>query len=250
MSDSGCVRSETGGLFVTTSWTRVLAARGDSPEAHAALSELCAAYYTPVLVLMRQAAPDKEAARDLTHEFFCRLLSRQGLDTADAGRGRFRYFLLGAVKHFLSDYRAHGRARKRGGGRDPLPLQSGIDTSASIDVPDLAGSSPEREFDRRWALALLDRALNQLAAEQTEAGKREDFETLKPWLTGDKQCCTQAETAARLGVSAGALKVAVHRLRKRFRVLVKAEIANTVDDPAEVTQELRYLLEVLSSPGG
>lgn len=236
--------------FVTTQWTRVLAARGDSPEAQAALGDLCAAYYAPVLAFLRRGGRDEDAARDLTQEFFGRLLARRGLDTVEPGRGRFRSFLLGAVKHFLADQSDRSRALKRGHGQEHVPLDAhpSGDTTVSLQIPDPAAPVPDTFFDRQWALTILDRALAALAAEHQVAGKGPQFETLKPWLTGDAENLSQAEAAGRLDMNEGAVKVAIHRLRKRFRELVKAEIAQTVDESADVQTELNYLLEALSRP--
>ena len=238
--------SKTPGIFVTTQWTQVLATRGDSPEARQALSDLCAAYYTPVFVLIRRVTPSEEAARDLTQEFFARLLSRAGLGQVDPERGRFRFFLLGAVKHFLADVHDEQCRLKRGGGRVPISLDAGTDSSPDMEIADASLPSPELEFDREWAITLLARALERLGREQAGAGKGEHFPALKPWLTGDKQDASQADLAARLGMSEGALRVTLHRLRKRFRELVKEEIAGTVGDAAHVREEMGYLLEVLS----
>jgi RNA polymerase sigma factor (sigma-70 family) len=234
------------GIFVTTQWTQVLATRGDSPEARQALSDLCAAYYTPVFVMIRRAAPNEEVARDLTQEFFARLLSRSGLGQVNPERGRFRYFLLGAVKHFLADVHDEQYRLKRGGGRVPVSLDAGTDTSPSLELADTTTPSPDLEFDREWAVTLLDRALDRLGREQAEAGGGEQFPALKPWLTGDKQEVSQSDLAARLGMSEGALRVTLHRLRKRFRELVREEIAGTVGDSTHVREEMGYLLEVLS----
>jgi RNA polymerase sigma factor (sigma-70 family) len=237
--------SKSPGIFVTTQWTQVLATRGDSPEARQALSDLCAAYYTPVFVLIRRMTPSEEVARDLTQEFFARLLARAGLEQVDRERGRFRFFLLGAVKHFLSDVHDEQCRLKRGGGRVPISLDAGTDSSPGMEIADTSVPSPELEFDREWAVTLLDRALDRLGREQAEAGK-EQFPTLKPWLTGDKQDASQADLAVRLGMSEGALRVTLHRLRKRFRELVKEEIVGTVGDSTHVREEMGYLLEVLS----
>jgi RNA polymerase sigma-70 factor (ECF subfamily) len=236
--------------FVTTHWTRVLEARGDSPEAQAALGDLCAAYYAPVLAFIRRSGRNEDAARDLTQEFFARLLAQRGLGTADPGRGRFRSFLLGAVKHFLADQYDRSRAAKRGSGQEHIPLDAGAagDTTVALQIPDPAADVPDTFFDRQWALTILDRALAALATEHHADGKAEQFETLKPWLTGDAEKLSQAEAARALDMNEGAVKVAIHRLRMRFRELVKAEIAQTVGGGADVQAELNYLLEVLSRP--
>jgi DNA-directed RNA polymerase specialized sigma24 family protein len=231
-----------------TRWTLVLRARGESPSAQSALGELCEAYYAPVLTFIRQSGRQEEAARDLTQEFFARFLAGHGLDTVQQGRGRFRSFLLGAVKHFLADQHDRAQAAKRGGGQMIVSIEAGAatNTTTELQIPDPAGPVPDTLFDRQWALTLVERALNGLAGEFAAAGKAEQFETLKPWLLGEVESLSQADAARRLGLTEGAAKVAIHRLRKRFRELVKAEIAQTVDDTTQVQDELRYLLEVLS----
>ena len=171
-----------------------------------------------------------------------------GSTPCEPGRGRFRSFLLGAVKHFLADQHDRAQAAKRGGGQKVVSIEAGAGTSttAELQIPDPAGPVPDTVFDRQWAVTLVERALNVLAAEFAAAGKAEQFDTLKPWLLGEVDSLSQADAARRLGLTEGAAKVAIHRLRKRFRELVKAEIAQTVDDAAQVQEELRYLLEVLS----
>lgn len=221
-------------VFATTHWTRVLEARGASPEAKEALGDLCAAYYGPVFAFIRWNGADDEKARDLTQEFFRRLLAGHGVDSVDPQRGRFRSFLLGAVKHFLSDSRDRVRSERRGGGLTQVALDT--------QLKDARGVTPDREFDRKWALTVLDRAL--AALEQEHAGTNH-FSVLKPWLTGDAEQLSQADAAARLNMNVGAVKVAVHRLRRRFRDLVKSEIAQTLHDPSQVREELAALQEAM-----
>ena len=236
------------GQFAPTRWTQVLQARGESPEAQAALGELCAAYWQPVFHFIRRDGRDEETARDLTQEFFARILARRGLDTVEPGRGRFRSFLLGAVKHFLADERERAQAAKRGGGRAILSIEAGAgtNTTAALQIPDPAGPPPDTVFDRQWAQTLVARALDLLAREFAAAGNTAQFETLKPWLLGQVDSLPQAEAARRLDLTEGAVKVAIHRLRKRFRELVKAEVAQTVPEPGQAHEELRYLVEVLA----
>ena len=233
------------GGFVTTQWTQVLEARGESPEAKAALSDLCAAYYAPVFAFIRRNVADEEAARDLTQGFFARLLSRHGIDTVDPQRGRFRSFLLGAVKHFLSDMRDQAQRLKRGAGQRLGSIDLETDTSPGLQFPDPKVLSPDCEFDRKWALTVLDRALATLAQEHSDAGKSQQFEVLKPWLTGDTETISQADAAHVLDVNEGAVKVAIHRLRRRFREVIKAEIIRTVSDRAQVEEELLSLWKAL-----
>ena len=229
--------------FVTTRWTLVLRARGESSEAQAALGELCAAYWRPVFQFIRRGRRDEHTARDLTQEFFARLLGGHGLDTVQPGRGRFRSFLLGAVKHFLADMHDRENAVKRGGGAVAVPLDA--DDTGAPELPDPASPPSDTVFDREWAVALVNRAVESLAAEHADEARRAQFAVLKPWLLGDVSGLTQADAAERLGWTENAVRVAVHRLRRRFRELIKQEIAQTVDDPAQVQEELRYLLEVL-----
>jgi len=245
MSNSDHEPAPLAHAFVTTQWTRVLEARGDSSDAKAALSDLCAAYYAPVFAFVRRNSPDENAARDLTQEFFARLLAARALK-ADPQRGRFRSYLLAAVKNFLADMRDHDHAAKRGGGTAPLPLDAGTDTSPGLEVADANASSPDREFDRKWALTVLGRALAALAAEHVDDGECKQFEALKPWLTGDNENLSQADAARELDCSETTVKVAIHRLRKRFRELVKTEIRQTMNDPTQVADELSCLMAALS----
>lgn len=233
-----------GSAFAPTRWTLVLAAQGDSPAAQAALGELCESYYQPVFRFLEREGRTEDAARELTQEFFARLLAREGFATADPARGRFRSFILGALRHFLGDQRDRDHAAKRGGGAVHEPLPAPTDTSPGRELAAPTGAADDRWFDRQWALAIMDKALRTLAAEHAAAGKADQFEYLKPWLVG--AAAAQADVAAQLGWSEGALKVAVHRLRKRFRELVRTEVAQTVPAFADVDAELRYLVEVLA----
>jgi len=239
-----------GGAFGTTQWTQVLAARTESPAARAALSDLCAAYYTPVHAYIARTTRDLGEARDLTHSFFERLLSGAQLAGVQRDRGRFRSYLLGAVKHFLADTRDRHSAAKRGARHPHLPVEQSTaettaDTHPGIDPPDPHGLPPDAWFDRQWALTLIARALDSLAAEYDAAGKTNHFSLLKPWLTGDRPDLSQAETASHLGLSEAALKVSLHRLRRRFRDEVKHHIAATLEHPGDAQDELQSLLRAL-----
>ncbi len=229
----------------------MLAARGDSREAMQALRELCDVYYAPVDAFIRRAWAGPDDSRDVTHEFFAKLLAGQALKNVERGRGRFRSYLLGAVKHFLCDRRDCERAVKRGAGAAPRSLDEPGDLakgepSIGNQLADPAGFPPDAFFDRHWALTVLSRTIETLRVEADAQGEGDRFEALKPWLSGDAATLVPADAAQTLGVSDGAAKVAIHRFRKRFRQLVKAEIGATVADAAEVSSELGYLIEALS----
>lgn len=222
-------------------------ARGPTPAARAALGELCDAYWTPVFRFLCREDHDADQARDLAQEFFSRLLSRGGIDEVDANKGRFRSYILGALKHFLSDVARSQNRQKRGGDAIVVPIDSGgTETSPGFQLPDPAASVPDTYFDRQWALAIMERALASVRSVFEKAGKGKQFDTFKPWLIGDTDKLTQAEIAAELDMTTGAVKVAIHRLRKDFRDAVRSEISQTVNSPTEIAEELRYLIEVLS----
>ena len=234
--------------FAPTRWTLVLRARGQSVEARAALSELCEAYYQPVLRFLRREGRDEEAAREFTQEFFARVLGGSGFDQAHPEHGRFRSYLLGALKHFLADQRKRQQRLKRGGGwaAESLDALGSEDESGSMQIADTSLPAPEAFFDREWALALLARALSVLEKEFNAGGKTGQFDALKPWLMGEAPSMSQADAARRLGLSEGAVKVTVHRLRKRFRDAIRAEISQTLRDPSLIDEELRHLIASVS----
>ena len=232
--------------FHTTRWTLVRHATGQSPAGRQALSDLCAGCYRPVVAFLRREGREEDAARDLAHEFFRRLLEKPSFGGAEEVAGRFRSYLLGALKHFLAHERERAGRQKRGGGAESISLDAGTDTSPGLELLERYTLPPDAWFDRQWALAILDRALAALASEQESAGQAAEFARLKPWLTGDAEHGEQAATARACGMSAGSLKVAVHRLRRRFRHLVKAEIAQTLDARENIDEEMRCLLAALS----
>jgi RNA polymerase sigma-70 factor (ECF subfamily) len=230
--------------FATTRWSLVLSAGEDSrPESRKALSDLCEAYWYPLYYYVRRRGHGAEDARDLTQEFFATLLEKESLRVADPARGRFRSFLLGSLSHFLANEWRRRSAQKRGGRRGPLPfdLGSAEDRYAREPAHDL---TPEKAFERRWAILLLDGTLSRLRNEYAAAGKVALFEKLSPYLAGRKGAA-YGEVARALDLSEGAVKVAVHRLRRRCRDLLRAEVAQTVDDPAEVDEELRHLMSAV-----
>lgn len=234
--------------FAPTRWTLVLQARGHTPEARAALGALCEAYWQPVFRFLRRSGREEDSARELTQEFCARLLAGDPLSAVDPRRGRFRSFLLGALKHFLADLQDRQSRLKRGGGvtLESIHPRTDTRTTSVVEPADPAAMPADEVFDRQWALAVIERALRQLEDEMAGAGRGEQFELLKPWLEGEAAGVSQAEAAQRMGLSEGAFKVSIHRLRKRFRQLVREEVAQTVNDPADVQEELKYLVEVLA----
>jgi RNA polymerase sigma factor (sigma-70 family) len=245
LPDTTRAAGASGDTFATTRWTQVLVSRGHSAEGRQALSDLCAAYYGPVVAFLRREGRDEDAARELAHEFFAGVLERQSLDGADPERGRFRSYLLGALKHFLANRRVHELREKRGGRIVHEPLAVGTDTSPGLAIPDTSTPSLDTVFDREWALSILERAFDVMKRECEQSGATREFETLKPWLTGESASRPQADAARELGMNEGAVRVAIHRLRRRFRELVKAEIAQTVNEPGDVAEEMRHLIAAL-----
>ena len=240
--------------FRTTHWTQVLAARGESADAKQALRDLCETYYGPVEAFVQRYRVGRDDARDLTHEFFAKLLEGNSLRGVERTRGRFRTYLLGAVKHFLSDQVDRTLAEKRGSGQSPLSLQASPGHHRSerqehtpLDVADPHGFPPDAFFDRQWALAIVEKAMSVLQAESQDRGETQRFEVLKRWLIPFDDGAIAAETARSLGMTDGAFKVAVHRLRKRFRQLVKDQIASSVDGPEALQAELDYLILALTA---
>jgi RNA polymerase sigma-70 factor (ECF subfamily) len=232
-------------VFVTTHWSMVqAAARSDTPRAQAALEQLCRTYWYPLYAFVRRRGYSPEDAQDLTQDLFARLLEQDSLARAQPDRGRFRSFLLGALRHTLAHDWAKRMAQKRGAGRVLSLDLSGAEERFRLD-PASATASPDQLFDRQWALALLDQVLKRLETEYQSAGNDSLFHALKETLTGSRQTQPYAALAARLHLSEGAVKVAVHRLRKRYRQLLQAEIEETVTTPEEARQELQYLIQVL-----
>lgn len=227
--------------FHTTRWTRVCLAKADSDDGRRALAELCDAYYEPVVAFLRCELRDAEAARELSQAFFARMLAGGTIGAAAPERGRFRSYLLGAAKHFLSHEREAVRRMKRGGGVVPVAL----DDESVGALPDPGQVSPDVAFDRQWAITVIERAVGALRAECATAGQEDFFEKAKPWLMGEAVHGDQAALAAACGMSAAALKMAVHRLKQRFRACVKAEVAGTLGDPMLVEEEMRSLFAAL-----
>ncbi|MGB8169860.1 MAG: sigma-70 family RNA polymerase sigma factor [Chthoniobacteraceae bacterium] len=231
--------------FEQTRWSMIFAAAGgEETEARQALEHLCRTYWYPLYTFVRRQGHSAHDAQDLTQGFFARLLEKKDLAAVDRANGRFRSFLLAAMKHFLANEWDRARTQKRGGG---IALVSIDDTTAEQRYQHEPADqiTAEQLFDRRWALTLLDQVLARLGEEMMCAGKAGQFDALKFCLTGEKGAAYE-EIAIRLGTTAGALKVAVHRLRDRYRTLLREEIARTVGSAAEVDEELRQLFSALS----
>ena len=236
-------RSSGGGdRFATTHWSLVVSAgQAPSPEAGRSLAVLCENYWFPLYAFVRRAGHSPEDAQDLTQEFFARVLEKHFLAAADREKGKFRTFLLTALKRFLANEYDRAGAQKRGGGRTIVSLE-GLEARYGREPANTL--TPERIFERQWAISLLDRVLRRLQNETTADGKDELFDVLKGHLMGSKPT-SYAATAVRLGMSEGAVKAAAHRLRRRYRELLREEIAQTVTSPEEIEEEIRYLFTCL-----
>ena len=231
--------------FHTTHWSLIAAATGQQGDAsQAALEELCQAYWYPVYAFVRRRGHSTEDARDLAQEFFRTLLENGYLADADGDRGRFRAFLITAVSRFLSKERDKAQAQKRGGGRQPLPMDFEDGENRYLREPSHEWTA-ERIFTRRWALTLLDRTLAELRKEHEEGGKLPQFEALKVFLTGETGAPPLRQVGLDLGLNEGAVKVAAHRLRQKYRQKLRDLIAQTVATPDDVDEELRHLLGAL-----
>jgi RNA polymerase sigma-70 factor (ECF subfamily) len=231
--------------FHTTRWSIVASAGGQRTTAtDAALSTLCQTYWQPLYAFLRRSGRPAAEAQDLVQEFFATLLEKDYLAAADRERGRFRTFLLTLLKRFASHQRERGAALKRGGGQTVLSLDfDSAEQSCRLEPAD--GWTPEREFERRWALTLLDRVLSHLAAEYRERGRDDLFQRCRVFLTGETAGPSYAEVASSLGMTEGAVKVTIHRLRQRYRELLRNEIKQTVAAPEDVADELNHLLAAL-----
>ena len=233
------------GHFRTTRWSVVLAAgRADSPSARDALETLCRSYWFPLYGYARRHAADRDAAHDLVQGFFARLLEKRDLADADRERGRFRAFLLTALKNYMANERDRAGAAKRGGGRVVLSLDvESAEGRLSIEED---AAAPDAQFDRHWALVVMERVLESVREEYVRANRGELFERLTPCLTGDGDV-PYRDLAQELEMTEAAFKVAVHRARKRFRECLRREVAETLSDPGEIEAELRDLVAALAS---
>jgi RNA polymerase sigma factor (sigma-70 family) len=226
--------------FPTTRWTLVLSAADDC-ERREALDWLCERYWHPVYAFIRRWKNDPVEAQDLTQGFLTTFLQRRSIESAHPEQGRFRSYLLGALKHYLCDRRDYAAALRRGGGVESLPLSwEGLE-ERYLQTP--SGLSPELLYERQWAMGLIEQVLDLLKNEAAAAGKARVFDELKGFLTGEGD---YRQAAMALGMNEGAARVAVHRMRRRYRELLTAEIAQTVNDPAAIQDEIRHLIEVVS----
>ncbi len=236
-----------GSDFRTTSWSLVIDAkeRGNT-SAEAALAELCQRYWYPLYAYVRRRVGNVAEAQDLTQEFFARLLGKNVLAAASQERGRFRSFLLTAMKNFLANEWDKAKAAKRGGGRRTLPLV--FDTAESrLSLEPAHDLTPERLYERQWALTLLELVVDRLEREFAAASKQAQFTALKPAIAGSQVALDYAAAASQLGMTEDAVRQAAHRLRRRYRELLRDELARTVADPADVDDEIRSLFETLAT---
>jgi RNA polymerase sigma factor (sigma-70 family) len=224
--------------FPTTRLSLVLAAAGTSgSKSREALADLCRMYWHPLYSYVRRQGHDADQAQDLTQSFIARLLEKNTLQKFQEQRGRFRTFLLASLKHFLANERDSARAQKRGGGQAPIPIDSGVNPSDSL--------TPEKAFERQWALGVLSRSLERLRDEFARTGKAEHFERLRGHLTGDDSAIRYRDVARELSMTEGAVKVAIHRLRLRFHEALREEISMTVAHPEDIGDEIRYLMSAI-----
>jgi len=237
---------DTGTIFATTRWTVVLAARGrNTPQADVALEELCRTYWYPLYAYVRRQGHSREDAEDLTQAFFARLLEKNYLEGISSTGGKFRAFLLVAVKRFLANEWDRANCQKRGGGVAPLSLDwQDADTRYKIDPPDAV--SPDKLYDRAWAITVLEHVIIRLQDEHAADGKAALYAQLKPFLMAGKDALSYGQAATALQMPEGTVRVAVHRLRRRYRELLREEIAQTLSDPTLADEEMQSLFAALS----
>jgi RNA polymerase sigma-70 factor (ECF subfamily) len=231
--------------FVTTQWSQVQRAKeGEDTEARHALETLCQTYWQPLFAFIRRQGYSPEEAQDLTQAYFAELLEKDVLQVVDPSAGRFRSFLLASLKNFLSHEREREGALKRGGGTVTFSLEAATEQMPAAAEDDQK-LSPDQAFERQWALTVLDRSLERLRLAADESNATGQFERLKPFLTGQESTMPYSEVGEELGMTEGAVKTAVYRLRKSFGGMLRAEIAETVVDPSDIDDEIRHLLTVV-----
>jgi RNA polymerase sigma factor (sigma-70 family) len=230
--------------FATTQWSLVLTAQSESPAAHEALEKLCRTYWRPLYAFVRRQGYSHEEAEDLTQGFFAVLLQRRDFDSLRAEKGRLRSYLLIALKHFLADERERAMAVKRGKGQPSIPLED-LRSRAETGIEPSDPLTAERIYERRWALTLLEHVFRQLSDEYRKANKAALFDWLKQLLPDEPGTPSQAEIAAKMGMTENAVNQAFYRFRQRYQLLLREEIAHTVAMPKDVEDELRHLISVL-----
>jgi DNA-directed RNA polymerase specialized sigma24 family protein len=240
------IEAESRGAFVTTHWSMVLAARGQSPAAEQALENLCRTYWRPLYGFVRYEGYSPAEAEDITQGFFALLLERKDFQSVHQEKGRLRSFLLASLKHFMANERRRAMTLKRGGGRVPIPLE-GLRAEGSAEFERSDTLSADRLYDRRWALTVLDRVFARLQDESAGSGNAGLIERLSKLLSGEPDQPSHAEIAREFGMTENAVKQASHRLRQRYRQLLREEVAQTVATPAEIEDELRDLIAALRS---
>jgi len=250
MPESEQVESTSGGrspIFATTHWSVILQSGDElSPAGNAALEKLCHTYWFPIYSFLRRQGRSEPDAKDLTQQFFSLLLKRRDFQRADASKGKFRTFLLVSLRNFLANEHDRNTAAKRGGGQAIFSLDA-IPPDQFLQIEPASDLTPDKMYDRRWALRLLEEALRRLHEEMGAGGKAELFQALKPFLTEDPAAGDYGAVATKLGLTSQTVAVNVHRLRQRFRELVRAEVTQTVSCPTEVEEEMRHLHQALES---
>lgn len=246
-TDQGSAFSGYGDIFVTTRWTVVLMAADQSaPEAERALEEICQTYWFPLYAYIRRRGHSAEDAEDLTQDFFRLLLEKNWIASADRGKGRLRAFLITSLKNFLTNEWRQASAQKRGGGQHPVSIDTGVAEGRYASATASPSIEAEALFDSQWALTLLELTLQRLADEYAADGKADEFTALQDGLFLAHETFNYPDMAARLGKSVNALRVTVHRMRKRFRELYREEVAQTLPPGADPDDELRHLAKSLS----
>ena len=240
-------RGQYGGVaFTTTHWSVVLEAQGESPAAQEALEKLCRTYWRPIFAFLRRQGIPPEEAEDITQGFFAQLLERRSLDAVRKEKGRLRSYLLGALKYFVADEKRRAMAVKRGKGQRLIPLEE-FRADERIEMEPSDPMTAEMIYERRWALTVLERVLSRLKDEYRAAGNAALFDALKELLPDEPGSPSQAQIAARLGMTENAVRQAFHRFRQRYQSLLREEIANTVATPGDIEDELRHLIVVLEA---
>jgi len=235
-----------GFAFTTTHWSVVLEAQGESPAAQEALEKLCRTYWRPIFAFLRRQGLRPEEAEDITQGFFAQLLERRKFSALRKEKGRLRSFLLGALKYFLADEQRRAMAVKRGKGQRLIPLEE-LRTAKGIDIEPADPMTAEMIYERRWALTVLERVLSRLKDEYHAADNAALFDSLKELLPDEPGSPSQAEIAARLGMTENAIRQAFYRFRQRYQAILREEIANTVATPGDIEDELRHLITVLEA---